>query len=626
MQRYDENYQYLISRLSSVSTQDEEDRQSVFDKLDSSAQSLIESMSPGDIHRIAASVHSALLDIASLTEEEAKLIEEIRKGKKTSYRQAIWRLTGEVCAKQAIQNYNELIGSEPAFHTFYLYEGMEKPVRIVCESEDEVFQIYDIRSENTEKQKILLKNVLAAENRCEFHIETDRIFRIRGFQTKDNELIAIVSFYPHIPFPIGIRGLLYKIFDGMRQGSGNVPEIAETTVRQISERLRRESIVYWKDRMLPLAKSLSFPGGSGRPGPKTILYKELSEEIIERLSEACETYGVSSRSIFLLAWGKLLGKYNKETNLLLLVAKSIGVMKLFPVKIKGTAPNETSLKRMEYQLAEAEHYGNCTIADVEEELSVSFSDFFKMAHHFMEFHELDSIGSGEDGIQTVDSIDTDDTSIELFVSYHLYEHNIGIQYMSKNGVIELLLDSLHAMFLDELCEILSLQRIGFDKASFIKVSDSDEEKLYKIRLAQIALYLKESGLFDMLSVDEIMKLAEYCRLSTYLMNDIIIEEKSRPSALYIVGEGMLEESMTARDGMVKSLRIIRKGSVFGAESLYSGKEASATYTVIDPQIKLVEIDADIVKELFFSKPEGLLALMECEMEQKDRLQQLWTME
>lgn len=57
--------------------------------------------------------------------------------------------------------------------------------------------------------------------------------------------------------------------------------------------------------------------------------------------------------------------------------------------------------------------------------------------------------------------------------------------------------------------ILSHKSLKFDKNAFIKVTDTDEEKMYKIQLTQ----------------------------------------KSSISKRYILGDGKMEESMTAADGM-----------------------------------------------------------------------------
>ena len=138
--------------------------------------------------------------------------------------------------------------------------------------------------------------------------------------------------------------------------------------------------------------------------------------------------------------------------------------------------------------------------------------------------------------------------------------------------------------------------------------------------------MKASGIFEGLTVEEIMILAKYCRLSSYLSGDVVLQEKSRNSQIYIVGEGNLEESRTTGDGMVKSLRIIKEGSVFGIESLFPEGKAPTSYTAVSSQVKIVEINKDVLSEVFRRKPEGWLALLQKENDQKCKLQRLWTME
>lgn len=155
------------------------------------------------------------------------------------------------------------------------------------------------------------------------------------------------------------------------------------------------------------------------------------------------------------------------------------------------------------------------------------------------------------------------------------------------------------------------------------MDDTEEEKLYKIQVAQTALYMKNTGIFDEVSVDDLMKLAEYCRLKTYFSGDDIVSEKNMISKLYILGDGKIEESKMALDGMVKSLRIVKNGGIFGVESLFADREAKTTYTVVSSQARIVEIDGDILEGVFRKKPEILNALLEKEFEQKCRFQRLW---
>ena len=95
----------------------------------------------------------------------------------------------------------------------------------------------------------------------------------------------------------------------------------------MNEELRTKSIAYWKKILLPFGKRMLTPGeqrliqNEGRPEEKTFLHKELPEKLVESLNGYCEQNQVSPKSLFLLAWGKLFGKYNDEKDPLLLVAK-----------------------------------------------------------------------------------------------------------------------------------------------------------------------------------------------------------------------------------------------------------------------------------------------------------------
>lgn len=635
MRRYDEDYRYFVSRLNSAYDKRESRKASgpaLSDRISRSTHKFIEDMSGSDMQKVSAKVRSRVADISFLTKEEKELLGEIRKGKQLNYRQAICRMTGEIRTDKIMNAYNQLWNSESVFRTVYLYKGMETPVRVVSEAEDVVFPIHDLRGLSRDMQNLSIKNALAAEARRQFNIETDPVLRIQGYLTGQKELIAVLSYYPHISFPIGLKGILYKIFSDLKQESGNVSKFDEETIQQMNEELRAQSIAYWKKILLPFGKRMLTPGeqrlmqNEGRPEEKTFLHKELPEKLVESLNGYCKQNQVSPKSLFLLAWGKLFGKYNDEKDPLLLVAKSGGQMNLFPVRVNGKYADAANLSDVERQLAEAVNYNSCTNEELEEATGISFEEYFGMAHHFMEFRELDDMVEGNGSIRPIDSIDADEIRINLLSSYHLFEKNISINYFARNGMMEMFLENLHTLFVNELSVIVSFEKKGFDKSTFIKVSDSDAEKLHKIRTAQIALYLKESGLFDTLEVEEIMKLAEYCKLSSYLSSDEVVLEKDQIANLYIVGDGKLEESRTAPDGMVKSLRIVKKGSVFGIESLYPEGKASTTYTVVTSQAKIVEISASVLKEVFRGKPDGWIALLQKETDQKLRLQRLWMME
>lgn len=631
----EEDYKDAVQKLACAFEKKQEDEKKkkleLFDRMTTEKEKFIENIPYEELKKISDKVCSKITNIRYLTEAEKLLLEEIKRGKKLKYKQVVYHLTGNIDKEKIMKNYVELLRSEHSFCTNYLYKGLKEPVRVVCEQKETTFPIHDIRELHKNKQIFVVKNVLAAEMRREYDIENDATLRVRGYLTADNEMMVVISLYPYFQYLFGFKEIIYKIFDGLKPRSSQISAMDEKMLQRLNDKLKEQSINHWKEMLLPKENIITIPGESKRVFGNTLqksllLYKELGEEFIQKLTAFCESQQVSFKAVFLFAWGNLLGRYHNTKKITMAVTQSKGNMNVFPVRADVNCKLLESLRDIDTQLKQSVKYSDCTIHDVEKETGIVFHEYFRMLHNFMEFSELDTIGENTDGIKEFEDMNAGDAEINLSVDYHLYDNNIGIQYTSRGGIMEIVLDNLHELFLDELSNLLVPEQEKFNKHTFIKLNDTDEEKLYKLQIAQIALYLKESGIFESITVDEIMKLAEYCQLSTRLMDDIVVSEKSRTSSIYIVGEGKLEESLTANDGIVKSLRIIKKGSIFGMESLFEKDEAKTAYTVVSQQAKIVEIDKEILIEVFRRNPQGWIALLKKENEQKFRLQRLWTME
>ena len=94
-----------------------------------------------------------------------------------------------------------------------------------------------------------------------------------------------------------------------------------------------------------------------------------------------------------------------------------------------------SLHNIDNQLAAIPNYNKCSVQEVEREVGITFWEYFRMVHNFMEFNELDDVGNGKRDITSINGMTADDTDINLFISYHLYDNNIGISYISKGNII-----------------------------------------------------------------------------------------------------------------------------------------------------------------------------------------------
>lgn len=634
--KYDEEYFHWISKLKDTFSDNPEEhavKTEIFDKLPLPQQELIDELPEGEKRKLADKAERNLADIGQITVEEEELLRDISNGGKQNYRQVICRLTGKVDLKRIMRGYNRLLEDYPMLRTAYLYRGLQTPYRVVYEKKQESFPIHDMTKANQQRLTFLLKNILASEMRRQFDIERDPVLRIQGYLTDARQMLVLISYYPHVFYPVGMRNMLYQIFGGMDAEEAILPGVSEETGRQMNEQLAQESVAYWKNILLPLGKKITLPGEKMQVDTlerefreETVFYKEFHDNLSEKVLSFCEKNQVSVRSVFLYTWAQLLGRLHKEENPVLLVTGNGEQLKLFPIRAERKQPATECMKNLEEQIKEGLRYSNCTVKDMENACGISFSEYFRIAHNFVNFSELDAVESGKSTSQRVGEILREEIPTNLCINYYLFEHKMGMVYSAKQGFIEIILDNLHELFLDELSEVISVEREHFDRKKFLQLDDTEGDRLHKIMLAKTALYMKKSGIFETLTVEELIRVANYCKLRTYLPGDEVITQGGGATAFYIVGEGRLEESMTASDGLVKSLRIIGDGSTMGVECMLGGKRYPSTYTVVSGEAKVIQIDKNVLSQILAKRPAGMTALLKEENAQKHKLQRLWTME
>lgn len=631
--RYDNDYQRIINRLNYEFQKNKSGKESTENTLEDiipDKEKLIEKLPRPELIKIRRKLRSGVEDIDLLTQDEKNLFKEISENKSHSYNTVVLKLTGEIDTKKIMKSYSDFINRNKVFRTVYFHKGMQEPLKVIYENSNAAFPICDIRKYDNEKQKALIVNVLAAMSRCEYDMETDSPFKICGYIIRPYELIVVTSIYPYIHYHIEFVEMIKEIFIGLKSEYKNIKMVKEDTLHKMNEQLYEKGVNYWKELLSSNSKHLLLPGersgeetiGSNHYG-KVVTFKEVGEELTGDIISFCRKNDISVKSLFMYAWGDILGRYNNEKEPVIAITKSSSGMNIIPVKIIRENDKNSGFKGIDSQLEQSAKYCECAVSDVEQETGIEFDKYFSMVQNFTGFIEPGNKDEDEVYFKTINFTQPDDTKINLFVNYQLLENGILITYTSKKGIYEFMLDKLNELLLDEIVMLMSDEKILPDKSIFIKADDTQEEKLHKINRARTALCLKNSGIFDSITLEEIIKLAEYCSLRTYLSGDTVINENTRPDKIYIVDEGKLEESMIAADGMVKSIRIAKQGAVFGQESLFIGGETKTTYTVVSSKARIVEIDKDIFIEVLRRKPEGWIALLQKENDQKCRLQRLW---
>jgi len=124
-------------------------------------------------------------------------------------------------------------------------------------------------------------------------------------------------------------------------------------------------------------------------------------------------------------------------------------------------------------------------------------------------------------------------------------------------------------------------------------------------------------LFDMLSDDERMHLAEHLRYAPFAAGEVMTRQGAEAHWLYMIIEG--EASIrVAADGEEREIARLHAGDFFGEMSLLTGERRSATVVALVP-VECYRLDKAAFKELVVARPEVTEGLADVLAKRKEEL-------
>lgn len=135
--KYDKDYQHLIEKLNDLFLLEKgepEDNAEPLKGIIVEKRKLIENIPLEELKKIKSKVRMGVIGIDYLDEKEKFQLADIVKNRKLNYRQAVWRMVGEINAKKIMENYEKFMIKNEMFHTVYLYKGLQEPVKVIYEN------------------------------------------------------------------------------------------------------------------------------------------------------------------------------------------------------------------------------------------------------------------------------------------------------------------------------------------------------------------------------------------------------------------------------------------------------------------------------------------------------------
>ena len=77
---------------------------------------------------------------------------------------------------------------------------------------------------------MLVGNVMAAEVRRKYNPQIDIPIKMQIFIVKGKQMLVLLSVYPYLSIPIGIRGMVFKVFEGLKVKSSDISTLSNEKV------------------------------------------------------------------------------------------------------------------------------------------------------------------------------------------------------------------------------------------------------------------------------------------------------------------------------------------------------------------------------------------------------------
>jgi small-conductance mechanosensitive channel len=126
--------------------------------------------------------------------------------------------------------------------------------------------------------------------------------------------------------------------------------------------------------------------------------------------------------------------------------------------------------------------------------------------------------------------------------------------------------------------------------------------------------LSEVPLFEPLSDEETLKLAEACEAKIFSPNEPIVRKGQVGNSMFVVHQGSVNIQVL-EDGMPKTLVTLNEGEIFGEMGLFTGEPRSANVVAAE-ETEVLEIKHTAVKPLFENNPHLMEELSETIAERK----------
>ena len=264
-------------------------------------------------------------DVYPLSPMQEGMLFHFLLGENEYFEQISYRLDGNLDLRIIERSFQALVSRHDIFRTIFLHDEGERPLQIVLEAREGVFNYLDLRGEVSEmgRERAIEKYRLLDKEQG-FNLSEEVPLRVSIQQTGDDEYEILWSFH-HILMDGWCLGIIVQEFNALYKSYSEGLDIRLPVVQPYSsyiswleQRDKEGTLNYWQNYLAGF-ESLTSISKDKSPAeqPGFVLASEslvLDEKKTQSLKQISGDFSLTLNTIMQGAWGILLSKYNNTND------------------------------------------------------------------------------------------------------------------------------------------------------------------------------------------------------------------------------------------------------------------------------------------------------------------------
>ncbi|MCY9080205.1 non-ribosomal peptide synthetase [Bacillus inaquosorum] len=236
--------------------------------------------------------------------------------------QTSFTITGNLCIDSFQKSLNLLVSRYDIFRTIFIKEvqDLTGPQQVVLSNRELTVYREDFSHLADHEQQALIDAFMTKDREKGFNLQKDPLMRLALFD-RGNSQYTCVWTHHHIIMDGWCLGIILKEFFSMYDSlKNNSPVRLGSTVpysryiEWLGEQDQEETAAYWSEYLKEYGNTASIPRINPRPADGDYKADQISfslaPEMVEKLTEAAQNWGVTLNTLFMSMWGVLLHRYN----------------------------------------------------------------------------------------------------------------------------------------------------------------------------------------------------------------------------------------------------------------------------------------------------------------------------